>query len=173
MWIITGSPNEVATSWERRSTSTSLAPTTFSESRALTPTMKSRFLAIASRAAATSARARSIVSPSGRMPARPIFMRTRPCCGAERAIVDRFGNAVGPLGPGINPSRHAVLKHERGAFGRARGMAMDVDQAGDHELAARVDGVGRVGRQCWARPPQCAPAKLPHREGHRGGRRGR
>jgi hypothetical protein len=75
----------VATSFARFSTSKSFSPATSLDSRALTPTMKSRFFAIASFAAPTSARAMSIVSPSGRMPARPMLISTRPRCGADFA----------------------------------------------------------------------------------------
>ena len=53
---------------------------------------------------------------------------------------------IGPLRTGVDPPGHAVLQHEPGSLGGARGMRMDIDQARDDELAARIDAVSGVTR---------------------------
>ena len=47
---------------------------------------------------------------------------------------------------GIDPACHAVLQAHRRAFLAAAGMGVDVDQAGRHDLAARIDRVGGACR---------------------------
>ena len=110
IWIISGMLKEVATSCARSSTSSSFSPVTARDSLALTPTTKSRFFAIASRNAPVSARAMFMVSPSGRMPARPIFISTRPCCGDALATSTISPMRSAPCEPA---SIHPVTPSER------------------------------------------------------------
>ena len=107
IWIISGRLNDVATSWARRNTSTSSTATPL-VNRALTPTTTSRLRAMAAFAASTSARLRSIVSPPGRIPARPMLMRTRP--RLRRPFCDRnhLVDLVRALRSRIDPAGHAV-----------------------------------------------------------------
>ena len=119
MWIITGRSKAEAAAWARRSTSTSSAATP-SVSRALTPTTMSRCRAMASRAASTSARSRSMVSPPGRMPARPMLTRMRPCCGAARAMTTWGSMSSAPADPA---STHAVTPSSRQMTGPSASRA--------------------------------------------------
>ena len=58
------------------------------------PAIVSRLRPIASRAAVTSARARSIVSPSGIIPARPMLIRTLQICGADFLLLRRHAKVL-------------------------------------------------------------------------------
>jgi len=113
-WIISGRLKAVATSCARRSTSSSFSPATSRDSLALTPTMKSRCVAIPSRNALVSARAMSMVSPSGNMPARPILISTRPCCGDVLATSTMSPMRSAPCEPA---SIHPVTPSERTSSG--------------------------------------------------------
>ena len=53
---------------------------------------------------------------------------------------------IGALRAGINPAGDAVLQHERRSVGGSRYVRMDVEQAGDDELATRIDRVGGISR---------------------------
>ena len=142
MWIMTGNPNAVATSCARFNVSTSFAVTPF-ESRALMPTIKSRCAAMAARSAPTSARARSIVSPSGRMPPRPTLISNAALLRRRARNLDPYVDAVGAVRAGVDPARHAVGEHHARPLERARRVRVDVDEPRHDELAARVDRAGR------------------------------
>ena len=146
MWIITGRSNEEATSCARFSTSRSPAPATLKDRRALTPTIMSRWRAMAARAAATSARLMSVSARrSGRMPG---ACRGRSARGRASARPPRSPRFVDASAPWIRHrrNRHAVREADRRAVLGAGGVGMDVDQAGNHELAARIEHFGGVRR---------------------------
>ena len=80
---------------------------------------------------------------------------------------NRFVDAIGSLRSGIDESGDPVREAERGAVLDAGGVAMDVEQTRDDDLAARVDRVRRVGRRCWPRRPRCGRRRSPRRGSRR------
>ena len=103
----------------RLTASRSLAPATLYDNRAFTPMIVFRLRSIAARAAPTSARLMSIVSPSGKMPARPTLISTRPTFGAALALATDSSTLSAPLDPAssqhVTPSERVI-----GAFARSR-----------------------------------------------------
>ncbi len=141
------------------------------DSRALTPTTKSRCRAIASRAAPTSARARSIVSPSGRMPARPMLTSTRPGCGDALARPPPTSPiASAPAEPRVDPTRDAVREQQRRPFRVAARVRVDVDEAGNDELAASRRSFRRLRRRCLASTAAIGRRRSPRRAPRRAAR---
>ena len=58
---------------------------------------------------------------------------------------NRIGNVIRALRPCIDPPRDSVLQHESWPLGGPSRVGVDVNQAGDDELAARVDDIRGVG----------------------------
>jgi len=75
-----------------------------------------------------------------------MLMRARPICGAPRHDGDLV-DVVGTARSGVDPARDAILQGEGRPFLGAAGMDVDVDQAGGHDLAARVDRLGGIARK--------------------------
>ena len=156
MWIITGRLNDVATSCARRSTSKSFAPATSRDSRALTPAMKSRFFAIASRAAPTSARLEVHRVAFGQDAGAPdvdqnaALLRRRFArrqsfrrCDRRLAIPRRSTRSRRPAGTSAGP------------FGEARRSGCGC-RSGPGRRACRARRWFRRRRpRCWPRPPRC------------------
>jgi hypothetical protein len=140
MWIITGRWKFEATSCARRSTSKSFEPATSRDNRALTPTITSRLRAIASRAAEASARLRSIVSPSGMTPARPMLIRVRHGCGAALAIAIVSPIWSAPCDPASIKPVTPSPKHSAAPSLTRSTWVWIVDQARYYPFAAGVDG---------------------------------
>ena len=110
MWSTTGSLNGRAASFARRSASRSFLPTTFSDSRTLTPTIRSRCRWIAARAAFTSAAARSSSSPFSSMPVRAMLISARIRLGAPFATSTIWSIVSAPRDPA---STSAVTPSDR------------------------------------------------------------
>ena len=65
----------------------------------------------------------------------------------RRGLRDRHDivNAIGALRPRVDERSHAVCQADRRHLFRA-GMRVDVDQAGDDELAGGIEGIHRIRR---------------------------
>src|SRR5579871_2927282 len=106
----------------------------------------SRLRMTASFAALTSARLRSIVSPSGRIPARPMLIRTRQSCGAPLATAIVSPILSAPFDPASISPVTPSARHKTGPS-LSRGVRVDIDQPGDHQLAFGIDGFHRLARK--------------------------
>ena len=88
----------------------------------------------------------SISSPPGATPVRAMLTRRRPSSAPPLAMAAPWSMASAPNDPAstqpVTPSEQA----ERRPFLGAGGVGVDVDQARRHDLAARIDGLGRVRR---------------------------
>src|SRR5262249_6134104 len=77
--------------------------------------------------------------------ARDVDQRTADLRRAARDRGDLI-EIVGAARPGVDPGGVAGLPQHRRAPPAAASMGVDVDQAGGHDLAARVDRLGGVAR---------------------------
>ena len=75
-----------------------------------------------------------------------MLMSTRPGCGADRATATIGDVGAAPCDPASIHPGDAVPQHQSRPVGGSARVRVNVDQAGDDELAARIDDVARVGR---------------------------
>ena len=146
IWIITGRLNDEATSCARLSTSKSFGPATSRDSRALTPAIISRFVPIASRAAADIGAAEVHRVAFGQDTGAPDVDQNAALLRRRLWRPQSF-RRCDPR-PAI-PHRSSPSRRRRGtapAHLDTRRVGVDIDQPGHHQLAARVDRFGGVGR---------------------------
>src|SRR5712691_5685669 len=126
--------------------------------------MTSRFFATASRAAPTSARLMSMVSPSGRMPARPMLISTRHGCGADLATVIVAWMRSAPCDPAsTNPVTPSARQSAGPSLVRAAWVWMS-SRPGTTILprASKVSAASaeRLASTAAMRPPSIATSRI-------------